>query len=659
MKISQINLMAAAILLLVVSVMACLMFWSLERLNNSFDQTRSYQQLKLEIDTKVTRPILIYLSSGEASLLSEIDNALIQLIRQDVRVKALTDNGIPAVENTLTELQSVALLQLRAAGKLRQPQELLINNEREILSNISLLNDYANKGAQQQPQLQQRYIAILNKISPLIPELAHSRQHFFTAAHPNRSDVERRLHSLASIANKLSELPRFNIYEATEADDSLAALLGNNSVDTDRPRSELGELYTQELSNLIRRYPKELTNIEKIYARKATTIANTTALIDQLNNHLQENQNRLQTHYDATDQLVNILLIVSLSLIIFIGLIMSLLNTKLSRIISGTCQQLDALANGRLTQEDRKTSRIIEIEILESSIASLRDYFTALIDKINTESTTLDQLGKNLNNSSDTLTRIVSKQQLSTEQASVQIQQLSCSYQEVAKNAVKTSEATRKATETAVHGVTEMQNTRESIRQLETEAEATNLTLQQLKDDGKEIGSALNVIQNFAAQTNLLALNAAIEAARAGNSGRGFAVVADEVRSLALNTATAADNIGVIINKLNGAIDQMANKVELQAECVHNTVTLAENARQSVEQIRISINEIDSMSSMIASATEEQSTVTNQISDVINMTLEHSQESALEAENNKQHARQVDHTSNSLMQLLQQFKQRQ
>jgi len=61
------------------------------------------------------------------------------------------------------------------------------------------------------------------------------------------------------------------------------------------------------------------------------------------------------------------------------------------------------------------------------------------------------------------------------------------------------------------------------------------------------------------------------------------------------------------------------------------------------------------MSSMIASATEEQSAVTNQISEVINMTLEHSEESAAEAQNNRQHARQVDHIGGSLMQLLVQF----
>lgn len=658
MKISQINLVAGSLLLLVITIMATSMLWSLERLDESFAKTRDYQLLQEEVDTEVNRPILIYLSSGNASLLTDIDNALNRLIKEDRRVKSLTADGIPEIQNTLTELQMTAVLKLRAAGKLRQPQELLINNEREILATVSQLSDYCDKGSSYQPGLKQRYTSILTGLSLTISELAHSRQRFFSSSQPNRSDIDIRLSTLKKTSDQLNELPRFGIYTEAESNDTLGALLGNSSTETQTSRDELGDLYIQELKSLINRYSKELINIEKIYTQRAETIKNTTSLVNQLNEQLQENQNRLQEKYDATGQLVNALLIISIILIAAIGLFMGILNTRLSRIISDTCQQLDALAKGHLNSDSNTTSKIIEIKVLGNSITSLRNYFRTLIDKIHTESDALNLLGKNLNNSSDTLTLIVNQQQHSTEQASVQIQQLSCSYQEVAENAVRTSTATRQATEIAVNGVQDMENTSLSIRQLEQETAATNTTLQQLKDDGKEIGSALHVIQNFAEQTNLLALNAAIEAARAGESGRGFAVVADEVRSLAVNTAKAADNIGLIIKKLNGAIDQMSQKVERQAEHVHNTVSLAENARKSVEQIRLSIDEIDSMSSMIASATEEQSAVTNQISEVIDMTLEHSQESAAEAQNNRQHARQVDHIGGSLMQLLVQFKKK-
>jgi len=94
MKISQINLMAGSLLLLVITTMATSMLWSLERLDESFAQTRNYQLLQEEVNTQINRPILIYLSSGNASLLTDIDNALNRLIEKDSRVKSLTADGI-------------------------------------------------------------------------------------------------------------------------------------------------------------------------------------------------------------------------------------------------------------------------------------------------------------------------------------------------------------------------------------------------------------------------------------------------------------------------------------------------------------------------------------------------------------------------------------
>lgn len=656
MKISSISLIATAFLCLVVTVMTSSMYWSLSQLSNSFDKANDYKQLGEEINTEVNRPILTYLSSGDATLLTDIDNSLNRLINENQRVAALTNDNKPALQNTLRNLQTVALFNLREAGKLRQPQELLINNEREVIATISQLREYADQASYEQQNLKQRYNHTLNHLSMIVPELSHSRQSFFSTGQKNRSDIELKLISLNTLAQQLQSIPRLGIYEEEENEGGLQSLLGINSDEEEESnQEEKADIYIPELSSLINRYSKELNNIELIYSQRDSAINSSTSLLDQLNSELQKNQQRLETDYQSTRQLVNILLGISIALIIITSLIMSLLNKHLSRVISLTCQQLDALANGKLDQRDEQPSKIIEIDILRTSISSLRQYFTGLIEKIRTEGSTLDKLGNNLNSSSDNLIEIVNKQQLSTEQASVQINQLSASYQEVAESAVKTSDTTQKATEITIIGVSQMEKTSQSIRELEAETAATNATLEQLKDDGREIGSALHVIQNFAEQTNLLALNAAIEAARAGDSGRGFAVVADEVRSLAVNTAGAADNIENIIKKLNSAIDQMSNKVERQEKHVHNTVKLAENAKHSVDQIRTSIAEIDNMSSTIASATEEQSVVTNQIADIINMTVQHSRESATEAESNKQHANQINHTGSSLMQLLQQF----
>jgi len=656
MKISQINLAAAGTLLLVVTALVAAMFWSLATLNSSFSTSRDYQKLQIQINTEISRPILTYLSSGDATLLTQIDSTLSRLINDDDRVVMLKNNQHFDLSQTLKELQSTALFDLREAGKLKRPQELLINNERELLGVISQLKDYSAQAEPYKAALQSQYSDLLDPLTSLIPELAHSRESYFSISPRNSTDIEFKLTQLAELSAKLAQLPRLGLF-SEEQDDGLQSLLGNSESESNLViQEELGDLSSQELNSLIKRYRKELNNIEGIYDHRTKSIDETTYLIDMLNRQLEENRSQLEAQYDSTKQQVYILLIICVLLIVLAGMVMGILNTRLSRIISETCSDLNLLAGGNLLHKQHSQSKIEEIQILRQSFISLSHYFNELIEKIDTESSMLDQLGQNLNSGSDRLQSTVSQQQHSTEQASVQIQQLSYSYLEVAKNAVQTSDATCNASELAVSGVDEMNSTQQSILQLAEETRAASETLQQLKEDGREIGTALHVIQNFAEQTNLLALNAAIEAARAGESGRGFAVVADEVIALAGNTARAADDIERIIKKLNLAIDTISEKIEQQQHQVESTVLLAENAKTSVDKIRISIDEIDNMSSMIASATEEQSLVTNQISEIIHKTLEQSQQSAREASSNKEFANQIGLTSSSLMLLLQQFR---
>jgi methyl-accepting chemotaxis protein len=123
-------------------------------------------------------------------------------------------------------------------------------------------------------------------------------------------------------------------------------------------------------------------------------------------------------------------------------------------------------------------------------------------------------------------------------------------------------------------------------------AETTNATISKLGESSAEIGKVIKVITSIAEQTNLLALNATIEAARAGEQGKGFAVVANEVKELAKETARATEDI--------------SRKIEtIQAD--------TEGAVSAIAQIGHVINQINDISSTIASAVEEQSATTNEI----------------------------------------------
>ena len=123
-------------------------------------------------------------------------------------------------------------------------------------------------------------------------------------------------------------------------------------------------------------------------------------------------------------------------------------------------------------------------------------------------------------------------------------------------------------------------------------ADATNLTISKLGQSSAEIGQVIKVITSIAQQTNLLALNATIEAARAGEAGKGFAVVANEVKELAKETARATEDI--------------SQKIEsIQADTGGAVTAIAE--------IGSVIGRISDIQKNVASAVEEQSLTTNEI----------------------------------------------
>lgn len=158
-------------------------------------------------------------------------------------------------------------------------------------------------------------------------------------------------------------------------------------------------------------------------------------------------------------------------------------------------------------------------------------------------------------------------------------------------------------------------NTTSAVSVAETAVCAANETTEKitkLGESSSEISNVIKVINSIAEQTNLLALNATIEAARAGEAGKGFAVVANEVKELAKQTSSATEDI---IGHIEG----------IQTDTAH--------AVTAINKVSMIINEINESQSAIASAVEEQSAMTGEISrnimevsngsDTISQTINH------------------------------------
>jgi methyl-accepting chemotaxis protein len=202
-----------------------------------------------------------------------------------------------------------------------------------------------------------------------------------------------------------------------------------------------------------------------------------------------------------------------------------------------------------------------------------------------------------------TATRVTNdSQQISTE-----TQQIMANSEETSAQANVVSTAVQQVTrnlETVVTGAGEMSTTIQSIassaheaaavaRDAVKNAEAADATVTKLGQSSGEIDDVIKVITSIAQQTNLLALNATIEAARAGEAGKGFAVVANEVKELAKQTAKATEDIGRKI----AAIQQDSKRAVDAIGGIHGV-----------------IHKISDISGTIATAVEEQSATTNEMS---------------------------------------------
>jgi methyl-accepting chemotaxis protein len=257
---------------------------------------------------------------------------------------------------------------------------------------------------------------------------------------------------------------------------------------------------------------------------------------------------------------------------------------------------------------------------------------------------------------SDQVSHTASGQGRQTAMVATAVHQMSAAVQEVARNAQDTAQTANAASQEARQGSTLVTANLAAIERLSQSVTGAGVVIDQLHAQSDEIGKVLSVIQSIAEQTNLLALNAAIEAARAGEAGRGFAVVADEVRSLASNTQKATESIRGMIDALQGGARQAVSAMRDSSEQVGTSVSHARESGEVLNHIAGAIEGIAEGNAQISTATEEQTSVANEISQNINSLNDSISEVVSGAEQSALASRDLAKLATSLQQQVVSFK---
>lgn len=211
------------------------------------------------------------------------------------------------------------------------------------------------------------------------------------------------------------------------------------------------------------------------------------------------------------------------------------------------------------------------------------------------------------------------------------MQELNSATTDVARSADEAAGAARNMNEHAQQGNQAMQQIRQEINSLNGDLGVTGSAVNGTAELAGEINQVVDMIRGVAEQTNLLALNAAIEAARAGEHGRGFAVVADEVRNLSQRTAKSTAEIQDLISRLQQASESARLAMERSQESVQRCLGSADASATTLAGMVEEFAQILRLNDMIATATLEQSTVGDDVTQHLRGVSEVAQNNAAQA----------------------------
>jgi len=306
-------------------------------------------------------------------------------------------------------------------------------------------------------------------------------------------------------------------------------------------------------------------------------------------------------------QLAGLALVLS---VLAISWLVNLLLGPLSHVSQALARIADG--NGDLTQRISVDTQD-EVGVLADSFNRFVGSQHQLISHIRQLATELDADAERSLATTQSSVAELQRQQQEVTMVATAVTEMASATNEIAANAENTATAAQQSATSSLQGSELVNKTRSSINVLADEVTQATDVIGDLSRHAQAISSILATIQGIAEQTNLLALNAAIEAARAGEQGRGFAVVADEVRVLSRRTQDSTQEVHTTIETLQRTTAKAVSLMESSQALADHSVEDANAAAKALEEINQAVNAISDMAGQIATAAEEQTQVTGEI----------------------------------------------